>query len=255
MSKDKHIFAIYYSGISGLPDLHSNQEFFTFKNCEIYDRIIKVLRLQARDEVIFFDENINVLLKIDNLVKNKEITGGIVNIRKNVVFSPQIILYQCLTNKSDFEDIIYMASQMGVSKIIPVLSQKSCCKWYCDKSQERLLKIAVSAAEQSKSFIIPKLCKPQKLKDIVERFDSKNAETRIYFDFGGQPIAENVHDLWSNKESIIVLFGPEGGLSNMENEFLVSHGFIDYSLFKTVLRSKEAVAVGLGFIRCFSSLK
>jgi len=45
------------------------------------------------------------------------------------------------------------------------------------------------------------------------------------------------------------MFGPEGGLTKQEEDLLKENDFEFYVLTPTVLRSVEAVAVGLGSVR------
>jgi 16S rRNA (uracil1498-N3)-methyltransferase len=50
-------------------------------------------------------------------------------------------------------------------------------------------------------------------------------------------------------KSILVVFGPEGGLTDHEQQRLEEQGFIGYRLTPSVLRSTEAITVGLGILR------
>ena len=98
----------------------------------------------------------------------------------------------------------------------------------------------ISACEQSKQFIQPKIGQATKLEDLNFPKDSK----LICFDEHGSKI-ESI-----NKSiPISILVGPEGGFLDEEKSLLKKSGFNFYRLTPTILRAQEAVAVGLGIVR------
>ena len=73
---------------------------------------------------------------------------------------------------------------------------------------------------------------------------------KVFFNIDGKPafdLLKHVHE--NHIKKIMLIFGPEGGLTEEEITLLKSDNFEFYALTPTVLRSVEAVAVGLGSLR------
>lgn len=231
----KHTFAIYKENLS-----HSIKgSLVSFKSYDIYNRLTKVLRIKSGDKVILFDEEINVT--IESILDNKkEISGSIIKQSKNEPLSKEISLYIPILKKDDLEHSIYVSAEVGARRIIPVITEKSQKKL---PQIKRLKQIIVSACEQSKNFIIPDIFPAKRIDEI--RFEESS--TKICFETSGSPL-KNIFEENLNKVSVIV--GPEGGFTEKETELLKSSGFKFFKLTNTILKSREAVSIGLGVLSC-----
>jgi 16S rRNA (uracil1498-N3)-methyltransferase len=139
---------------------------------------------------------------------------------------------------------------MAVTKVVPLISAKIQRSWGQDKEVERLTKIMIAACEQSKNFVVPELCSPIKIQDLSNYIDANNSSIKAYFDPAGQNFLNLLQELHQEpKTDIVLLFGPEGGLTPEEEEIVAAAGFKTYALTPTILRSREAVIVGLGGVR------
>ena len=243
MKTNKHIFALYAPALS-LSMAHKKNDLISLHDKDLYKRIFNVLRLEESDQVILFDKNYHAEICLSTTQQDKNmIVGAVALIEKNVAPAPDITLYQCVTKKNVFEDIVYTATQMGVQTIIPVISEKSERKWE-PRETERLEKIIVAAIEQSKSFFFPHIAPAQKLSDILK---AKIRGTNILFDAHGQA-ARTLLEV-SNNQQINVMLGAEGGLTDNELASLCANGFSSYALTTSILRSRDAALVGLGLLR------
>jgi len=135
------------------------------------------------------------------------------------------------------DDLINMATQMGVKTLQPVLTERTVAHHI---NWERMRKIAIEASEQSNRNSVPKIAEPV----IFKNLDFKNmafADERAAY--GKQ------FDNISLKNIKTVLIGPEGGFSDTEFEILDSNGAIGISLGKTILRAEVAAIVAIGKIK------
>lgn len=236
----KHVFAIYS------PNLNIIGQQFERVDKDLWHRITHILRLTTEEEVILFDGKQEITLKLlDKTFSGKnKIIGLISNIKTSTPITPQITLMPSLLKKEAFESVVYFAAQMGATTIQPLLTTKTHRNWNSEKEHARLTKIMIAACEQSKNFCIPELKAPIDINEITK------PPLGIYFEDDGTPLLTIAQKLVAqNPESITLAFGPEGGLTTTERQYLDACSFMCCALTPTILRAQEAVAVGLGTIR------
>lgn len=142
-----------------------------------------------------------------------------------------IVLYFSPIKRTD--DLINMATQMGVRSLRPVVTEHTVATHI---NWERMRKIATEAAEQSNRNSVPEITAPIKFSEL----DLENlcfADERFtYSDKTNTPIP-----IGANK----ILVGPEGGFSDSEFVALDAAGAIPVSLGKTILRAEVAAVVAI----------
>lgn len=146
--------------------------------------------------------------------------------------SNNITLYFAPIKHSD--DLINMATQMGVNKIVPVITEHTTAHHI---NWERMKKIATEAAEQSNRNSVPEILNPIPF----AKLDLKNicfADERFAYGNASQnTIPQNITG---------ILVGPEGGFSDNEFMALDNAGAVRVSLGKTILRAELAAAIAIG---------
>jgi len=245
---DKHLFALYLENLSNLIyNLKKNQT-FELADKSLHNRLTRVLRLKENEQFVLFDKNLNTKLSLNSQTfeNTKKIYITIKEINKNKALEPEVIFCPSLLKKNAFEEIIYTAAQMGANVIQPVITEKVQRKWGGEKERERLQKIMICACEQSKNFVMPVLHDPIELEVFLKKSDSKNSK-KILFDDSGKPILDLLKNL-NKQQKLFLMFGPEGGFSEKEIELIKVAGFVAYALTPTILRSVDAVILGLGCV-------
>ncbi len=159
-------------------------------------------------------------------------------VKNNTEPSIFVTLYLCLTKGDKMDTAVRQAVEMGVSKIVPVLST-NCVSRPDDKSlikkQERWQKIADEAAGQSGRGILPEVSQCISLKKTAEFI--KNDDLSLFFyEIGGTPLEK----LNNNIKTVSVIIGPEGGFSKKEAEMLESNGARVTTLGPRILRAETA---------------
>ncbi|MBY0353153.1 16S rRNA (uracil(1498)-N(3))-methyltransferase [Candidatus Babeliales bacterium] len=251
MKTNKHVFALYAPNLSSSIIKEQEGASVSLHDKDLHKRMFNILRLEEGDQVILFDKNYHVELVLKKVEKqaSSPIVGKLISKQTNTAPTPNITLYQCITKKSPFEEIVYTATQMGVQTIVPVISEKSEKKW-APRETERLEKIIIAAIEQSKSFVFPKFAPAQELSQIISDGDLCTRCTNsinIVFDAQGQPAS--LLPTATPPAYLNVIFGAEGGLTDAELAALTSNGFTSYALTTSILRSRDAAIVGLGMLR------
>lgn len=144
--------------------------------------------------------------------------------------SNDLTLYFAPIKRTD--DLINMATQMGVAKLVPVITDRTVAH---NINWDRMRKIAIEAAEQSNRNSIPEISAPIRFSDLdlstVAFADERAAH--------GKTVASDVHGVRA------ILVGPEGGFSDAEFVALDTAGARGVSLGETILRAELAAAIAL----------
>ncbi len=205
--------------------------------------LINVMRKKIDDSILIFNSvNGEFLAKISEIYKNTIIINIIKKIR-DVKIENDIWLLFAPVKKSPTEYIVQKATELGVSKIIPVITERTITK---NLNLKRLQDIAIESSEQCERITIPEVCAVNKLKDLIPNWDND----RIIF-FCDETIKNN--DIvkidfknLSTKSFGAILVGPEGGFSTNETNYLREKKFIrPIDLGPRILRSDTAVIAAL----------
>lgn len=141
-----------------------------------------------------------------------------------------ITLYFAPIKRTD--DLINMATQMGVARFQPVITERTVnnhVNW------ERMKKIATEASEQSNRNSVPEISAPIPFAKLNLRGLYFADERFAYYDKNGTNVP--------NTDGILV--GPEGGFSDKEFAALDAAGAIPVSLGKTILRAEVAAVIAI----------
>jgi 16S rRNA (uracil1498-N3)-methyltransferase len=166
-------------------------------------------------------------------------------------------------SSSVMETIVQHTTEIGVAEIVMYRAERTQLNLDSEareKISKRLTKIAISALKQSGAARLPKirvtsdpivdlLQGPALKKSFVGSLSTNNDILRIltengrfFNEFEGSP---------NNADFISVIIGPEGGLSDTEEERLIQLGVTPYSLGPAALRVETASIVTAGIINSF----
>ena len=212
------------------------------KNKQVH-YLINVMRKKIDDSILVFNGvNGEFLAKISEIYKNTIIID-IIKKTRDVQIDNDIWLLFAPVKKSPTEYIVQKATELGVSKIIPVITERSITK---NLNLKRMQDIAIESSEQCERITIPEVCAVKKLKDLIPNWDND----RIIF-FCDETIRNNdavkidFQNL-STKSFGAILVGPEGGFSANETNYLREKKFIrPIDLGPRILRSDTAVIAAL----------
>lgn len=154
--------------------------------------------------------------------------------------SVEITLYQAMPKGDKMETIIQKAVELGVSRIVPVLTHRCISRpdeKTMRKKRERYNKIALEAAKQCGRGRIPAVEGLLCFGDAVQQM--KQAPLAVLF-------YENAQDSLKNLlcdrlvDRISILVGSEGGFEPKEAEYAIENGLVSRSLGSRILRCETA---------------
>jgi 16S rRNA (uracil1498-N3)-methyltransferase len=145
-------------------------------------------------------------------------------------------LIQGVSRHDRMDTSIQKAVELGVNRIIPLICQRSNYRSSSDKSRkkrEHWKKVAISACEQSGRSRIPEIMDIISLDDVFQTLDTTALKILL------NPYSRNtLKDIDCQHESIEVVVGPEGGLSETEIEALESERFASVCFGPRILRTE-----------------
>ena len=215
------------------------------------NHIKNVLRLRVGEKIGTFDGFQN-----NYLCEIKEITPAAVKAdilkeeKKEIEPNIKITLAQCLAKGKKMDLIIKMATELGVYKIIPVISERSIPK--IEEKEEKKIEhwqgIAKEAAEQSGRSLVPKIESLKRIDDLnPSRYDL------AIMPWEGEKSTSLKKALTGPRAhrqtgSLLIMIGPEGGFSQSEALRAKETGFKSVSLGKRILRCETAAVSALAQI-------
>lgn len=224
-------------------NLISNNEYSLSRDDSYH--IEKVMRMKLYDKIEIVDQKSTFLCEIVsfNPVRAKVIQ----KIEEDNENDKSIILIQSLVNENKMDYILQKGTELGVEEFYAYKATNSVIKENSKSNRkiDRWQKIVKEASEQSKRNIIPVV---HEIIDI-ERLCQMQADLKILLTVNEK--TKNIKKVlkeYKKCDTIIIVVGPEGGFTKVEEDRLIKSGYISTSLGKRVLRSETAGMVALSMI-------
>ena len=168
---------------------------------------------------------------------------------------PVDVTIVCGLSKGDKLDLVVQkATELGVNTIIPFASQYSVVKWdknKMKKKQERFQRIAQEAAEQSHRQQTSTIETTMQLNDIIDYSKNFTHKLVAYEEEAKRNELGNFAKTLKSMQAgdrLIIVFGPEGGLSTDEITQLQANEFYSCGLGPRIMRTETAPLYALAAI-------
>lgn len=175
--------------------------------------------------------------------KGTEVELLILSEQKNQTEPPlNLALYQGLPKSDKMDGIVQKATELGISRIVPFISDHVISRpnpASMEKRLERWNRIAYEAAVQCGRGIVPRVESTLSFNEALTRC---LAETTAFFCYegGGEPLPRLLGNNASPAGSLGFMIGPEGGFSQKEAEKAKTAGLAAASLGSRILRTETA---------------
>ncbi len=230
---------LWYNEIGGKMQRYfakeKNGNYFTLEEGD-YHHIKNVMRMNELEKIEVVYENTLYLACIENVKQNMQIREEKVVEKKNEI-QPKVTLYIPFLKEQKLDFIFQKGTELGVDKICLIPLERSIIKVNPEKEgkkKERWMRILKEASEQSKRVDIPtleiknSLCELENLEGLNLICSTKNN-------------IESIKKIVKKEEKcdrINVVIGPEGGLTDQEENKLISYHFIPITLGSRIMRAE-----------------
>lgn len=200
----------------------------------------QVLRLQPGDAIQLFNGEGGCYVASLTVIEKKHASAEVkVFLQEENELPFSLNLAQALPEGSKMDWIIEKAVELGVSSIQPVAAQRSVVKLNAERAEKKLVHwegVIRSASEQCGRNRLAHLSAPV---DIVKWLQQQDMHPRIML----SPRAEQSLAEWARHhppQAISLLIGPEGGLTEQEENLAMQQGVLPLSMGPRILRTETA---------------
>ncbi len=198
---------------------------------------LQVVRIRPNEEVLVLNGKGMRALTIVGAISKTQVELLVSSVEE-AKSGHQISLAIAIPKKDAFEDILRIATELGVRDIYPLGSEFS---QYDYEENERFDRIVESALVQSNNPFLPKIHKQQSLEKFLETYKSS-----IYF-FDSRPSESGQPEKGEGEK--VVLIGPEAGFSARETQIILTKpNVISIHMSSPILRAPTAVATSIGYL-------
>ena len=218
-----------------------------------YTHITKVLRLGGGDRITVFD------------TESTEYEGTITELTPLTIALQvhdtriletepelELNLFQAILKGNRMDGVISQATQLGVSGIFPVISERTQVR--STSKVDRWNKIARESTKQCGRGTQPLVSEPV---DFRNSFGiRKQSEMKIIlYENQGELLGDYMSSHGESVRTINIFIGPEGGFSEQEITLAKEKGYTALGLGKRILRAETASMVGLALLQsCFGDI-
>ena len=160
----------------------------------------------------------------------------------------QLTLAQGVSRGERMDLVVQKATELGVSHLVPVLTERSVVRLTAQQSDRKVnhwRAIAIAACEQCGRNRLPSVAPPVALKEFLKG-DAGAAGTRLLLSPEG---TATPGDVAPPGGAVTVLIGPEGGLTDEEEQAAIAAGFTALRLGPRVLRTETAAIAALTLLQ------
>ncbi|MBV7507538.1 16S rRNA (uracil(1498)-N(3))-methyltransferase [Bacillus sp. sid0103] len=217
--------------------------------------IVKVMRMQIGDQIICVDQEGKQAVCALAEITDTSVVADVVQWKDRVSELPITITIASGLPKGDkLEWIIQKGTELGAHRFLPFSAARSVVKWdekKAEKKIDRWQKIAKEAAEQSHRSFLPDVTSVITFKDLLVKSkdfqyklvafeeESRNGETSVF--------AATLKKM-NKGDTLLIVFGPEGGLADEEVKQLRDNDFAVCGLGPRILRTETAPLYALSAI-------
>tara|TARA_R110000868_G_scaffold10639_4_gene51631 strand:+ start:30784 stop:31512 length:729 start_codon:yes stop_codon:yes gene_type:complete len=209
--------------------------------------LANVLRLKPGAELILFNgQGGEYSAEVTSVNKRKVEVTLHQYIEKNIESPLALHLGQGISRGERMDIVIQKATELGVTEITPLITERCNVKLTEERWQKRWLHwqgIAISACEQCGRTVLPVIHQPMPLSDWLAQADQPPG---IVLDHRAQA---TLKDIKLESSALRLLIGPEGGLTEAEITIATQQAFNTVKLGPRVLRTETAAITALSLLQ------
>lgn len=216
---------------------------------ETASHLAKVLRARSGDPLTLFSGDGREYAGAVESVRGSRVTASVGNGADVDRESPlAITLVQCVPRGDRMDFIVQKATELGVTRIVPVLSQRSVVRLDAAQAESKAAHwraVVVNACEQCGRNRLPIIEAPAPLIEYLAAADAAPPTARFVL----EPDLEAAASPSALETAVLIAVGPEGGFGDEELEAFRIAGFRKLRLGPRILRTETAAIAALTWLQ------
>ncbi len=202
-----------------------------------YHHMVNVMRMKIDDQIeISYNRNL-YRGKIIDIKDDMVIVSLIEEREEHNELDINITIAQALVKEDKLDLILQKGTELGVNHFMPIMMKRCVIKINdkIDTKLNRWQKICKEASEQAKREVIPTVNRPMTIKELI------NLDFDIKILCSVTEKQNNLKLIFSKlkpSDKIVIVVGPEGGITKEEEQLLIDNGYIPVSLGNRILRTE-----------------
>ena len=214
--------------------------------------VVKVHRKRVGEQLLLFDPQ-NGQQALAEIVADRlpHLLVQIVSIEQSPRHEMPVTLVCCLGKGDKPEQAMSDVTALGAERLVLVHGERSVSKGEGATRRPRLLRVAEQVARQCGRGHLPELLGPTTLEDYFLSAPSAKLRLVCALHDDARPVLHFTEQILhtSPEHGVVVVVGPEGGLSPTEMQLCLEHGCLPLTLGPYVLRAEVAVSAVLSTLR------
>jgi len=210
--------------------------------------VTRVLRLRVGQALTLFNGHGGEHVASIDRSQGGEVTVAVGEHRPIERESPlPLTLAQGVSRGERMDLVVQKATELGVSRLVPVLTERSVVRLdarQADRKSNHWRAIAIAACQQCGRNRLPEVTPPAQLREFLRQAAGDRAGLLL-----SPGAALRIEDVPRPRNGVTVLIGPEGGLSDAEQEDAQAAGFTAVHLGRRVLRTETAAIAALTLLQ------
>ncbi|MBI5429301.1 MAG: 16S rRNA (uracil(1498)-N(3))-methyltransferase [Nitrosomonadales bacterium] len=209
----------------------------------------RVLRLREGDAVQIFDgqgrERHGVIAELGG---KRVVVGNLIAADIDRESPLKVLLAQALASSEKMDWVIQKATELGVTEIQPIDTERSVARLTAERAAKRLehwQQVAISACEQCGRNTLPQIHPPIDIMVWLQQMQ-KSQDTKLILLPQG---AGSLHTQAKPEGRIALLIGAEGGFTQTESDTALNCGFTPMRMGARVMRTETAAIAGLAALQ------
>jgi len=213
------------------------------------EHVARVLRLQSGDPLTLFNGDGNDYPAVIEQCTKRDVAVQVGAAQPAGNESPlRLTLAQAVARGDKMDLIVQKATELGVARIVPLLTERSEVKLDAARAEKRLAHwraVVASACEQSGRAYVPEVTAAQPLSAWLDQLPDDGA-LRLAL-LPGAAVAARA--LQFGPAGGLLVIGPEGGLGERDVQALTTCGFVGLGLGPRILRTETAGLAALAALQ------
>jgi 16S rRNA (uracil1498-N3)-methyltransferase len=206
---------------------------------------VAVMRLSVGEQIKIADGSGNWVSGTITEVNKKSLKIDVAERGSAQAGKPELTVVQAVTKSDRAKEMLELLTVGGADQIIPWQAERCISKWQSDSAQKWMSAIK-EAAKQSRRVKLPTLGDEVSTNQLLKLFQPSDKVIVLH-----ESSSTGVSQINISKEveRIILIIGPEGGISDSEISQLESAGAVTARMGDLVLRSAHAGFAALAAIQ------